>query len=676
MVLSRFFPKLPSFRSLSVLRVFSSLSVRTRILLIALVPVVGLLINGFAFMSGQTDIEAAFDAAKRATALAEAAREYRVGVTQIRSSAREYASRPSPELIKAFNEGHALALKNLDSIQKSIDPDQARLIVPLRRMMTDIKDSFNDLQKAQQVMGIEQKTGIQARMHKAADEVEATIKDLSWVQEADAIRLVGSLVQMRRHEGAYIVHGDSASRTAFRTETDNFKKIFDAVVGAEVMKTQLREAVAKYADTFREWVSEQGNASNSLLLIDSGTQEMMPLADRVNTSARQRDQAASAALAASQDRTKLLLLVIGTGTVLLGLVLSWTIGRSITRPLNGLGTAMKKLADGDTSAEIPATQARDEIGNMARTVLVFRDNAIERERLAAEQAEASRARDSRAETIAATIGDFERSVGEALGKMRGAAQRLENASTTLTNASDAVSGDARIAEERVGVVTGNVTTAASSIEELASSISEIASQANRSTEVAGRAVEQSRRTAKTMAELSGAASRIGEVIGLIQAVAGQTNLLALNATIEAARAGEAGKGFAVVASEVKSLAGQTAKATEEIANQIGEIQSATADATQAIEQVNGIIEEMSQIAGTVAVTVEEQNAAVSTIAEGVNRASVEAKSGSEAMTRVAGSSAEARTTAGDVKALADALSVEAESLEGEIKRFLGQVQAA
>src|SRR5262249_1486748 len=183
----------------------------------------------------------------------------------------------------------------------------------------------------------------------------------------------------------------------------------------------------------------------------------------------------------------------------------------------------------------------------------FGENGIERERLTAEQSEASRARDARAETIGSIITSFEASVGEALGKMRGAAHRLETASTTLTNAADAVSGDARTAEERVGVVSGNVTTAASSIEELAPSSSEIASQANRSTEVAGRAVEQSRRTGKTMAELSGAASRIGEVIGLIQAVAGQTNLLALNATIEAARAGEAGKGFAVVASEVKSL---------------------------------------------------------------------------------------------------------------------------
>src|SRR5262249_12920243 len=214
------------------------------------------------------------------------------------------------DLIKAFNDGHALALKNLDTIQKSIDPDQARLIVPLRRMMNDIKESFDDLIKAQKLLGLEQKGGIQDRMHKAADEVERTIKDLSWIKESDAIRLVGSLVQMRRHEGTYIVHGDSASRTAFRTETDNFKKIFDGVIGAEVMKTQLREVVAKYADTFREWVLEQGNASNSLLLIDSGTQEMMPLADRVNASARQRDQAASAPLAPSHPHTNLLLLTI------------------------------------------------------------------------------------------------------------------------------------------------------------------------------------------------------------------------------------------------------------------------------------------------------------------------------------------------------------------------------
>ena len=179
-----------------------------------------------------------------------------------------------------------------------------------------------------------------------------------------------------------------------------------------------------------------------------------------------------------------------------------------------------------------------------------------------------------------------------------------------------------------------------------------------------------------MSELGSAATRIGELVGLIQAIAGQTNLLALNATIEAARAGEAGKGFAVVASEVKSLAGQTAKATEEIAGQVGAIQSAVADAAQAIEQVNDIIEEISTIASTVATTVEEQNRAVAEIAEGVHRASSEAQGGAEAMGRVAGASKDARAAAADVKSLADTLSVEAESLNAEVHRFLTDVQAA
>ena len=167
------------------------------------------------------------------------------------------------------------------------------------------------------------------------------------------------------------------------------------------------------------------------------------------------------------------------------------------------------------------------------------------------------------------------------------------------------------------------------------------------------------------------------MIGLIQAIAGQTNLLALNATIEAARAGEAGRGFAVVASEVKSLAGQTAKATEEVADaDRRDPVGGRATPPQAIEQVNTIIAEMSGIAARVAAAVEEQNAAVSTIAEGVNRASREARSGAEAMTRVAGASADARATADDVKALAEALAADAERLDDEVRRFLSEVRAA
>jgi methyl-accepting chemotaxis protein len=403
---------------------------------------------------------------------------------------------------------------------------------------------------------------------------------------------------------------------------------------------------------------------------------MLPRADDIIEHETETAISASSGLTASLAHTRTGIIAVGIAMVALGLGFSWLIGRSITRPLNGLAGAMQRLADGDTSARIPATAAHDEIGEMARAVIVFRDSMIEREKLAAIQTDATRTQTQRNDEIGLTIAQFKYSVENALSKLRGASMKLEMSSTDLNKSADTMSAAARTAEQSVAAASDNVTTAAGSVEELAASIGEIASQAAKSTDVAGRAVSEAERTVITMSELGAAANRIGEVVGLIQAIAGQTNLLALNATIEAARAGESGRGFAVVASEVKSLAGQTAKATEEIAEQIGSIQSAAADAAHAIEQVNSIIREMSAIATMVAATVDEQNSAVASIAEGVSRASGEARSGAEAMSKVAGVTVDARSTASDVKDLADAVAVEAENLEAEVRQFLINVQAA
>ncbi len=662
---------------LSVHRFARQLSVRARIVVLAIIPVIGFLANGAAFTMGEAEVEHTFASVKRASALAETSHDFKGALAAMRIHARDFGARPSKDLVTTFEAAHAMALRSLATVEAAVELADRQHLIPLRAALNEIIGNFTELARNQTALGFTESEGTRRRMAEAATSVERIIhEDMSWLSELDGQKLLMALLTMRRYESEYRLTGATLLQSAFFEEFKRFNSVLQAIVAAAIMKEQLAQQVKSYADTFALWVDSIGKVGPLIVLIDRDTQAMMPIADEIITSARRNAAAAAAILSVSQSRTKAIIAWVGFAAVLIGLGFSWLIGRSITRPIVGLGDVMKRLAAGEVSAKIPATSAPDEIGAMAQTVIVFRDSIVERDRLSGEQTRAAHAKEHRSIGIAATIASFRQSVQEALERLHGAAAQLENSSAKLTGSADAVSAEARTAERRVGAASENVTAAASSVEELAASIGEIAGQAAKSTEVASRAVTVAGRTAATMNELGSAATRIGEVIGLIQAIAGQTNLLALNATIEAARAGEAGRGFAVVASEVKSLAGQTAKATEEIAGQIGAIQSAAADSAQAIEQVNAIIAEMSGIAATVAITVEEQSTAVSTIADGVNRASLEAHDGADAMSRVADASTDARATAADVKALADTLAVEAEHLDAQVRRFLADVQAA
>jgi methyl-accepting chemotaxis protein len=657
-------------------RMLGSLSVRTRIVVLAVIPVVGFLANGLTYVSGESDVGKAFQTVRRSVQLADASRDFKSAVAQMRLVVKDFSANPSTELVVSFARAHSNAMHSLDTIDVATG-HEVKSIIDLRKEVLDLRDKFNELVKQQNILGFDEGSGLRRDLDVAGNAVERIINEnMSWIAVGDATKLMMALLQMRQHEADYRLNQGELAKQRFFAAHKQFTDIFANIDGTTEMKGSLELQVKVYANTFRQWGDAFDHAYPLRKLIDIDSQNMLPRADTIIEEARKTSEAATSSLVIALARTRDGIIAVGASMVLLGVGFSWLIGRSITRPLNGLAAVMKRLAAGDTAAHIPATQARDEIGDMARTVIVFRDTMLEREKLTQTQAEASRAREQRSDTIATTISHFNNSVGNTLTKLRAASLKLEMSSGDLNKSADAMSAEAQTAERRVAAASDHVTNAAGSVEELAASISEIATQAAKSTDVAGRAVSEAQRTVATMTELGNAATRIGEVVGLIQAIAGQTNLLALNATIEAARAGEAGRGFAVVASEVKSLAGQTAKATEEIAEQIGSIQSAAADAAQAIEQVDAIIRDMSAIATTVAATVDQQNAAVSTIAEGVNRASGEAHNGAEAMSRVAGVTADARSTAGDVKNLADAVAIEAESLEAEVRQFLTNVQAA
>jgi len=385
---------------------------------------------------------------------------------------------------------------------------------------------------------------------------------------------------------------------------------------------------------------------------------------------------AAAAEAASGNAT-LSMLIGGLVTLLLSLVGAFGVAFAVTRPIQRITTEMGILAKGDTSVVVSGTERKDEIGAMAQAVQVFKTNAIEVERLKTEQAETERRNvEQRKRDMIRLADDFESAVGEIIGTVSSASTQLEASATTLTGTAER---SQRLATTVAGAseeASTNVQSVASATEEMASSVGEISRQVQESARMAGDAVGQARTTTERVSELSKAAARIGDVVELINTIAGQTNLLALNATIEAARAGEAGRGFAVVASEVKALAEQTAKATGEIGQQISGIQAATNESVGAIKEISSTIERLSEISSAIAAAVEEQGATTQEIARNVQQAAQGTQQVSSNITDVQRGATETGTASSQVLSAAQMLSNDSNRLKTEVGKFLTTVRAA
>ncbi len=378
-----------------------------------------------------------------------------------------------------------------------------------------------------------------------------------------------------------------------------------------------------------------------------------------------------------QATSRMLMMIAATG-IIFEIIAGYLIGQfGIVRPMVVLKAVMEAFANNDLKADVPGVGRRDELGDMARTVEVFKKNGLEVERMRTEQQAAERrAVEQRKADMNKMANDFESAVGEIIETVSSASTELEASAGTLTSTAERSQELTTMVAAASEEASTNVQSVASATEQMASSVNEISRQVQASASIASEAVVQASKTNDRVGELAKAAARIGDVVELINTIAGQTNLLALNATIEAARAGEAGRGFAVVASEVKALAEQTAKATGEISQQISGIQSATQESVGAIREIGDIIGKMSEIASTIASAVEEQGAATQEISRNVQQAAQGTQQVSSNITDVQRGATETGSASSQVLSAAQSLSRDSNRLKTEVGRFLDTVRAA
>jgi methyl-accepting chemotaxis protein len=448
-------------------------------------------------------------------------------------------------------------------------------------------------------------------------------------------------------------------------------KITAGLKEAKGLLAAYRTALAKLVEnskTIDDLVTEMSGSAGA---IARASGEMK--ADLV--SEQQRLEAESDAIVGATER---LIVMLAVGGTLLGALLAALLGRGISRPMIVMCKAMRELAGGNFDVVLPGLGRKDELGEMAGAVEEFKVQAIaraERDATAqdAQNKEASAAR--RAELIR-FADDFETAVGAIVSNVSASAVHLEQAAGTLTRTADTTQGLSSQVAGASEEASTNIQSVASATEQLSVSVEDIGKRVRESNRIAEAAVVQAQETDARIGKLSRAAQQIGDVVKLITAIAEQTNLLALNATIEAARAGDAGRGFAVVAAEVKSLANQTAKATEEISNHISGMQDATQESVAAIKQIGETIGQISSIASSIAVAVEQQGSATQEIARNVQSVAQGTREAAQNIMQVNRGATETGSASGEVLNSAKALSSESTRLRAELDRFMGNIRAA
>ncbi|WP_247878114.1 methyl-accepting chemotaxis protein [Azospirillum sp. TSO22-1] len=617
-----------------------------------LIGVVGLAFVGIGqvYVGGQAEVDRFRAAEEKANTLARTGTEAVARLLASYASGTAFLESKSDVHLERFRseqQGLPDAIRTLG--EGASDPALRDGLAQVNARLTAYNGAFTRQFTLIERMGRTEEKGLQAELRGAVHAIESRLDELKkaagddLARRGDAEPLLILMLQMRRHEKDFMLRGNGPRYMGLLAKRqEEFLASLDRAALGDAAKADLRARLAAYVQGVNDYADLAETISDAHDAAERAFWQIKPelqAAAQALAAEAARLRTASGEAQASFERV---MLATSVATLLVLLAGGFLLARSVSQPIHALEAAMRRLAAGELDTDIPDAGARDEVGVMARAVVVFRDNAREAERLRRQQEEDRAAAEREKRTallkMAETIEREAHTVVENIAVQTG---RMTANATQMASSAAAVGGNSQGVAAAAAQALANAQTVAAASEQLSASIREISGQIGTATTVTGDAAGASERAERTILLLADAVNRIGEVSHLISEIAGQTNLLALNATIEAARAGEAGKGFAVVASEVKHLAIQTAKATEEISGQIAEIQATTGQAVGAVRGIAAAIRDVQSVSTTIAAAIEQQGAATAEIARNVSQTSGAAQ---EVAVRIADVSQEASAT--------------------------------
>ncbi len=647
-----------------------------KILFIAAVGILGLIAFAAIYQLGRMSEDASQERERAARAMSDLSKRLSIELLEARRTEKDFQLRRDDSYVKRHSELAAAIDHNLERLKQlargSDITGLADKIAVVQTGFAGYVREFSALAQAEIKLGLNETLGLSGSLRTAVHGIESKL------QENDSSVLTRGMLMMRRHEKDFMLRRDAKYVAEFKTSAAAFAKELAEEDLSAAVKTDISRKLDTYQKGFLAWAEGAQDVARHGAAISKEFQTIAPVIADSQEVLERYYQEADAASNAVRVATGQRMTVVFVVAALLVSILSLLVGRSVSKALTAMTSAMRKLAGGDFSIVLPGLGRRDEIGEMAQAVETFKIRAEEKARLEAEaqQRQERLAAEQRKADMHRLADQFEGAVGQIIHTVSSASTELEAAANTLTKtaeSTEALSTQGAAASEEASA---NVQSVASASEEMASSVDEIGRQVQNSAQIASEAVRQAHSTNEQVGTLTQAATQIGNVIELINTIAGQTNLLALNATIEAARAGEAGRGFAVVASEVKALAEQTAKATEQISQQISGIQNATGQSAMAIGEISATIGQISEISSTIAAAVEEQGAATQEISRNIQQAAEGTTQVSANISAVQRGAIETGSASAQVLASAQSLSQESERLKLEVDRFLCTVRAA